>query len=479
MQWAEEEIRRFGDEVADLVARYYGALETTRLGPADPGALDRLFDGPLPETGTDPFSLLNEVRRDVLPNSFHLASPHYFGLFNPTPTVIGVFADAIASMLNQNMGAWCHGPAGIQIERTVVRWLCDLVGYGPEAFGTLTSGGTLANYTGVKVALNEMVPEVRDSGVGAAAGRPTFYVSAQAHYSLDRLADLIGLGTQGMAKIECDASARVIPSALERQVAADREAGRLPFCVVGIAGTTTSGAIDPLEQLADVCRRQRLWYHVDAAWGGAVRLTRRHAKLLQGIERADSITLDPHKWFSVPFTAGAILTKDRGALRRTFEVRSHYLSDRGFADHEDLNLFQYGLAGTRRLDALKVWLSLRQHGRAGYEEAVNRQIELAEYLAGRIAGSSDLEAISPPSLGVVCFRYLPEKLRGRGSDQDLDAVQSRIQHTVERRGRAWISTSMLAGRRVIRFCATSFLSRERHVDRLLEEIRLAGQEAAS
>src|SRR5262249_44707724 len=153
-----------------------------------------------------------------------------------------------------------------------------------------------------------------------AEGRPTFYVSTQAHYSVDRLADLLGLGVEGMRKVPCDEQARVVPADLERRIAADRSDGRLPFCVVGIAGTTTSGAIDPLDELADLCARQRLWFHVDAAWGGAVRLSARHAGLLNGIERADSVTLDPHKWFSVPFSAGAIAVKDGASLRRTFEV---------------------------------------------------------------------------------------------------------------------------------------------------------------
>lgn len=473
-EWIEDDVRRFGREVADLVAEYFAALETMPITPRHPDPVEDPLGGPLPEEGADPFELLAEVRQRVIPNSFHLGSPAYFGLFNPTPTVIGVFADAIASAINQNMAAWSHGPAGSQIERTVIRWMSDLVGFPLGAFGTLTSGGSLANYTGLKVALNERVPEVRRIGVAAAEGRPTFYVSTQAHYSIDRLADLLGLGTEGMRRIECDAEARIVPAALERQIQVDRSGGRLPFCVVGIAGTTTSGAIDSLGQLADICARHRLWYHVDAAWGGAARLSRRYTGLLDGIERADSVTLDPHKWFAVPFAAGAILVKDGPALRRTFEVKPLYVTDRVFTEHEDLNLFQFGVAGSRRLDALKVWLSLRQHGRLGYEEAIERQIALAEYLAGRVGAATDLEAMSRPSLGVLCFRYLPAG--PKGNDADLDAMQMKIQHEVQRRGNAWISTSVLGARRVLRFCATSYLSRERHVDRMLEEVRAAARE---
>ena len=493
MEWTEDEIQRFGREVADLIAAYYVALETVPISPRDPSKLDEIFGGPLPEEGTDPFALLEQVRTKLLPNSFHLASPRYFGLFNPTPTVIGVFADAIASTINQNMAAWSHGPAGSHIEKAVIRWLADLVGFGAQPsgtqpsvtqpsvtqpfgtqpFGTMTSGGSIANYSGLKVALNESIPGVRSEGVRAAAGRPVFYVSTQAHYSLDKTADMLGIGLEGRRLVECDADARIIPQALEAKIAADRAAGMIPFCVVGIAGTTTSGAIDPLDQLAAISARHRLWYHVDAAWGGAVRLSRRHRSLLDGIERADSVTLDPHKWFSVPYSAGAILTRDGAALRRTFEVKPHYVSDRIFAEHEDLNLFQFGVAGSRRLDALKVWLSLRNVGRRGYEEAVDRQLALAEYLAEKVASSPDLEAMSRPSLGVFCFRLVPPALRGK--HDELDALQMRIQSAVERKGRAWISTSVLGGRRVIRFCATSYLSRERHVDLMLDEVRAAAE----
>ncbi len=470
MLWNEEDIRRFGSEVADLIARYYASLETVPITPRDDPQRDASFAGPIPEEGTDPFRLLAEVRQRVLPASFHLPSPRYFGLFNPTPTVIGVFADAISSTINQNMAAWSHGPAGTQIETTVIRWLCDLVGYPPAAFGTLTSGGSVANLTGLKVALNETIPGIRRGGVRAAAGRPVFYVSSEAHYSLVKAADMLGIGLEGMRAVEAR-GARLDPDRLVAAVAADRAEGLVPFCVVGIAGTTTSGAIDPLAELADLCEREKLWFHVDAAWGGAARLSSRHRRILDGIERAGSITLDPHKWFSVPFSAGAIVTRDGKALRRGFEVRPHYVSDRAFVEHEDLNLFQYGIAGSRRFDALKVWLSLRQHGRRGYEEAVDRQIALAEQLARRVSGAPDMEAVTEPSLGVLCFRYLPPGLEG--GPEAIDALQLEVQDRIHRRGKVWISTSVLDRRRVIRFCATSYLTRERHLDDLLAEIRAA------
>ncbi len=476
MKWSEDEIRRLGGKVADIVAEYFAALEGAPIGPRDPAALATLFDGPLPEEGTDPFRLIDECRDTVIPNSFRIPSPRYFGLFNPTPTVIGVYADTIASMLNQNMAAYSHGPAGTRIEATVIRWLRDLIGFPEGAFGTLTSGGTLANITALKVALNETFPAVRDGGVRAAPGPPVFYVSTQAHYSIGRLANLLGLGLDGMRRIPCDDQARMKVDALVERIAADRKEGLAPFCVIGIAGTTTSGAIDPLGPIADVCAREKLWYHVDAAWGGAARLSRRLAPLLDGCERADSVTLDPHKWFSVPFTAGAVITRDGAALRRTFEVASVYLQDRHFTRHDALNLYQYGVAGSRRLDALKVWLSLRQHGRRGYEEAIERQTALAEHLARRVGQADDMEALAPPSLGCFCFRHVPSGWFGDA--EETDRLQVEIQDALDRRGRVWVSTAMLGDRRGFRFCATSYLSREHHVDEVIDEIRAAAAEVA-
>jgi len=476
MQWNPDDIRRFGARVADIVAEYYAALEAAPIGPRRPDDLPRLFDAPLPEEGTDPFTLLAEVNGTVIPNSLTIPSPRYFGLFNPTPTVIGVYADAIASLLNQNMAAWSHGPAGTEIEAAVMRWLCGLLGLPDGAFGTLTSGGTIANYTGLKVALNESVPGLKERGVAAAPGHPILYVSTQAHYSIDRLGNLLGIGTSGVRKIPCDDRARIRMDLLRERIAADRSEGRFPFCVIGIAGTTTSGAVDPLEELADLCAQEKLWYHVDAAWGGAARLSRKLSPLLSGIERADSVTLDPHKWFSVPFVAGAIVTRDGMALRRTFEVSSLYLSDRFMTAHDSMNLYQYGVAGSRRLDALKVWLSMRQYGRKGYEEAVERQVALAERLARQVSDAPDMEPLAPSSLGCFLFRHTPAGFAG--SPADLDSLHLAIQDALMRRSRIWISTSLLNGRRAFRFCATSYLSREQHVDEVLPEVRAAAREVS-
>ena len=369
------------------------------------------------------------------------------------------------------MAAWCHGPAGSQTAKTVIRGLAELVGFGARSFGTLTSGGSLANYTGIKLALNEHFPSVRKQGLQAVEGKPAFYVSDQAHYSLDKIADMIGIGQEAMRAVPSDASARVQPGKLAEMIETDRAGGWAPFCVIGIAGTTTSGAVDPLAELGALCARERIWYHVDAAWGAAALVSDRHREKFTGIELADSGAIDPHKWFSIPFTAGGILVKDGKALRRGFEVKPHYVSDRGFTDHEDLNLFQFGVAGSRRLDALKVWLSLRQYGRKGYAAAIERQIALAEFLGSKIEKSRHLQLVTRPSLGVCCFRVSPPGFTGGAGD--LDALQMKVQQAIEARGRVWISTSVLQGTRVIRFCVTSHLTRERHIDLLMEEIDLA------
>lgn len=358
MPWTETEIREFGCCVSEILATYFTPLPILRISPdVSPADLSRIFNTPVPEDGTPKERLLEEFERDVLPNSFHLGSPRYYGLFNPTPTVIGIYAETLSAMLNQNTARWNHGPAATAIEVQVIRWMCDAICYGPGSFGILTNRGSLANCTAVKVALNKKFPVILESGLQGLKASPVMYASDQCHYSMDRIADLIGIGRKNLRKIGTDSRFRIDVAQLRKQVREDLDKGFLPFCVVGIAGTTNCGAIDDLNELANICQEYGLWFHVDAAWGGTVRFSKKYRSLLDGIERADSVTIDPHKWMYVPFCAGAILVRDAEDLKRTFDIRPAYFSDKSFVEGQPTNFFQYGVAGSRRFDALKIWWS--------------------------------------------------------------------------------------------------------------------------
>jgi aromatic-L-amino-acid decarboxylase len=457
MKHDEGEIRRWAARVGEFVARYLSTLDERPLQPRrGREAIESLFAGSIPEAGAGVDATLAQVEHNVVPNSFHLAGSGYFGLFNPTPTVAAVLADAMAGALNQQLAAYNHSPAATTIERTVIRWLAEMCGMPATAGGSMTNGGSLANATAIKVALNEHVRGVAEDGVDG--HRPVFYVSDQAHYSFEKTADLLGLGRSAARAVPTDARFRVDLRSLEEAIERDARDGREPFAIVGNAGTTSSGAIDALLELAKLADRLGLWFHVDAAWGGAARLSRKHAALLDGIERADSITIDPHKWLYVPYSAGAVVVRDADALRRTFDVSHAYVSDRSF--DAPVNYYQHGIAGSRRFDALKVWATIVAYGRKGYEEAVDSRIALAEELARRLEGAGN-HLCAPPSLAVVCWR-----------DPRLDDEgHHRVQHAIEQEGRVWISTTVLGGRRAFRFCATSYLTTEKDLDALMDALQ--------
>jgi aromatic-L-amino-acid decarboxylase len=256
---------------------------------------------------------------------------------NPTPLPIGVWADALCSALNQNAGAWRNGPTSAIIEARVMRWLCcKVLGYGPESFGTLASGGSEANLIALKCARDSVDRRLIDQGVRSAAGDLVIYASEQCHYSIEKSADILGLGRAAVRKLSTDDAFHIRTDKLRAAMESDQQAGRIPCCVVGVAGATSTGVIDPLEELADIAREHGCWYHVDAAYGGALAFSDKHKERLKGIDQADSITFDPHKWLFVPFACGATLVRDGGrVLRDAFDITPEYLSeDQGGADVE-------------------------------------------------------------------------------------------------------------------------------------------------
>src|SRR4026207_41384 len=322
-----EQHQLIGNAVARIVNEHVAGLATRRVTPAaTPAELEKLFDEPLPEKGISLEEILARFREDIAPNAMGVPSPRYFGQFNPTPLPVGVWADALSSMLNQNAGAWRNGPPSAMIEARVIRWLCDLLDYGPKSFGTLASGGSEANLIALKCARDQVVETIKDRGVRAAAADLVIYASEQCHYSVDKSADILGLGREGLRKIPTDDRFHIRVDALREAIAKDREAGKVPCCIVGVAGTTSTGVIDPLEELAEIAREHRCWYHVDAAYGGPLAFSPKHKNMLRGINLADSITFDPHKWMFVPFSCGATLVRDGGrVLRDAVAMTTHAL----------------------------------------------------------------------------------------------------------------------------------------------------------
>ena len=468
-----EQHRFLGNAVAQIISEHVAGLAARRVTPtATPEELERLFDEPLPEEGIALEEILARFREDIAPNAMGVPSPRYFGQFNPTPLPVGVWADALSSMLNQNAGAWRNGPTSAMLEARAIRWLCDLLNYGPQSFGTLASGGSEANLIALKCARDSVQREIKDLGVRRASGDLVIYASEQCHYSIDKSADILGLGREGVRKIPTDERFHISLDALRAALAADRAAGLLPCCIVGVAGTTSTGVIDPLESLAEIARENGCWYHIDAAYGGPLAFSPRHKAMLRGIELADSITFDPHKWMFVPFSCGATLVRGGGrVLRDAFDMTPEYLSeDRGGADVE-FDFFRYGQMGTRRFNSLKLWMAMKFMGREGYAKTVERHIELTQYLAKQIEGLDGFRRVAEVETAVCCFRFLPD---GLDLSDESDRLQQRLQQIIERSGEAWLTTTVLHGRRALRVNINSFLTEKHHIDdlvRLLERSR--------
>lgn len=356
------------------------------------------------------------------------------------------------------------------LEARTIRWLCDLLGYDRQAFGTLASGGSEANLIALKCARDRVDENLIHQGVRAAPADLIIYASEQCHYSVEKSADLLGLGRANLRKIPTDERFHIRLDHLRAAIEEDKAAGRLPCCVVGVAGTTSTGVIDPLEDLAAIASENNCWFHVDAAYGGALAFSDQYAPLLHGIEKADSITFDPHKWMFVPFSCGAVLVRGGGrVLREAFDISPEYLSeDRGGADIE-FDFFRYGQMGTRRFNSLKLWMAMKFMGRTGYSETVERQIQLTNYLASKLDTLPGFKRIGQIETAVCCFKYLPEAFAGGETEQDR--VQQRLQQQVEQSGEAFITTTVLHGRRALRVNVNSFLTRQRHIDDLIDLLK--------
>lgn len=472
---------RLGQAVTAIITEYAASLDSRKVtSTATPQDLEKIFDEPFPEKGITTEEILERFTQDVITHAMQVPSPRYYGQFNPTPLPIGVWADALTSALNQNAGAWRNGPTSAMIEARVLRWLCELIGYGAESFGVLASGGTEANLIALKCARDRAHEAIVKGGLRSIPGDLTVYASEQCHFSIERSIDILGLGRNSLRKIATDERFHIRTDRLQEQIETDRSAGCTPCCVIGIAGATSTGVIDQLEELAAIAGKNNCWYHVDAAYGGTLAFSGKHRGKLKGIELADSITFDPHKWMFVPFACGAVLVRDGGrVLRDSFDITPEYLNeDRGGTDVE-FDFFRYGQMGTRRFSSLKLWMALKFMGRKGYAAVIERQIQLTEYLASRIDELTDFRRVGQVETAVCCFRFLPENLAKSLQAADgvnQDRLQQRLQQKIEHSGEAWITTTILNGRRALRVNINSFLTERRHIDDLVELLERTSRE---
>jgi aromatic-L-amino-acid/L-tryptophan decarboxylase len=452
--------RELGYRLVDVVDGFFGSLPER---PVQPPADRRSYSphsGPLPESGRDPAEVLDEVCRELIDDGFHIPSANYLGMMNPTPTYMGFLAESLVAALNPQLATVARSPLASRIEAETVRWVGELIGW-PEKFGgTFTTGGNEANFSALALALSHFFPQVVEEGIASIGKQPVFYVSAEGPHSLDRSAGLLGLGRKALRRVSVNQHLQLDTQELEIAIRNDFAAGRRPFCVIGTAGSTSSGAIDNLPELAEICRRYNLWFHVDGAYGGAVLFSRQHRNLVRGIEEADSVTIDPHKWLAMPFSAGVILTRHPEGLSQTFSVPCPYLQRTTSAALPDfLNI---GAQWSRRMNSLKLWLTLKTHGRQAYEDLINRQMELARGFAEWTLNSDLFELAAPQVLPVLNLRLRDPQI----GPEDLVSLHSAIIEDVNRDGQRWISGAMVNGQSVIRTMIISYLTGQQHLEEL-------------
>lgn len=460
------EFRAAGHRIIDLLADYLEQVEGTPLFPnISPGELAALFDEALPETPSTLASIMDELESKILPNSTQINHPGYFGLITPTPTPVGVLGDLIASALNQNVSVYSSSPAATTIERQVVRWLTDLVGFGAKAGGTLTSGGMMANFVAMKLARDWATGDrAQHDGV---TGRMAVYTSEERHISVDKSADSIGIGRDGVRIIPTDDQFVVRVDLLEAAIAKDKKDGIRPFCVVAMGGSTNTGVVDPIRKLREICDRESMWLHIDAAYGGGMLISQKYPGLLDGIATADSATLDPHKWFFAPLDAGAILVRDADRLTKSFGLQPPYLTQESAAARERFNYYVHGFEQSRRFRALKVWMGMKRYGTRQIGEWVDANVEQARYLHELCQADPDFEVARKPAMSAICVRYVGGNLLEAARNQLHVDVAARV----EQGGRFWFSTTFLKGKTWFRINPVNFRTRREHIFELYQLLR--------
>ena len=460
------EFRRVGHAIVDRLADYFATIESRPLfSNAEPAALAKLFDEPLPEDGVDAESVLREIEEKLLPHCTHVGHPGYFGLITPSPLPMGVLGDFIASALNQNVGAWTIGPGATALERQTVRWLTDLAGYGPAAGGNLTSGGMAANFLGLKLARDAVTGDrAQHAGVD---GRFAVYASEERHVSVDKAVDAVGLGREAVRALPTDYAFRLRLEALEEAIGRDQAEGIRPLCIVGMAGTTNTGSVDDLVALRRIADREGMWLHVDAAYGGGMLLSRRKPGILEGLAAADSITIDPHKWFFAPLDAGAILVKDAAHLLRSFGMKPAYLTDEADADEARYQYYVHGFEQSRRFRSLKIWMSFKRYGTLQIGRWIDQNVLQAERLYSLAAADPEFRPATPPAMSAVCLRYEPKGI----DEARLGPLHAQVARRIEAAGRFWISTTAMKGLTWFRINPVNFRTRLSHIDALFAELR--------
>jgi len=465
LAWSAEQANAFGGEVLGLWTELLERLPELPVNrDFTPATVAPAVALPVPEEPLPVPELLAHLRELAFEQSLHMGHPGFFAYICGAGTVPGAAAELLAAGLNPCLGGYRLGPGAAEIELHLTRWLAERFGLPPGSAGMIMTGGAMANFVSLKCA--------RDAGLGHAVreqgvrdhGAAALYASEEAHVVIRRAADMLGLGAGAVRAVAIDAQQRMRPDALEAAIRADLDAGVRPLAVCATAGTTTTGSIDPLPEIARIAEEYGLWFHVDAAYGGAVVLADELRGLLDGVERADSIAVDPHKWLYTSQSAGCVLMREFGALGRSFHSDASYIwLDEALRHGVDFAM--HGPQFSRGFAALKVWVSLLAHGRAAYGRRIAHDVELIRYLGALVEEHPDFELMCEPRLSICCFRYRPAGWEG--GEHRLDRLNERLMTAIMADGRVYCSNAVIGGRFGLRACIVNFRTEAEDVERLL------------
>ncbi len=460
--------RALGHRLVDTIAERLSAIPDGPVTPGETPAEVRAalgLGGGLPEEGEDPGALLERTARLLFDHSLFNGHPKFFGYITSSPAPIGMLGDLLAAAVNPNVGGFMLSPAATEIEAETVRWIAELIGYPTSTGGLLVSGGNMANFVGffaARVAQSDW--EIRAQGSGVRRLRA--YVSGETHTWIQKAADLSGIGTDAVRWIETGADQRMNLEALKRAIDADRAAGDMPFLVVGTAGSVSTGAVDDLPAIAALCKAEKLWFHVDGAYGGFAAAVPDAPPELRGLALADSVAVDPHKWLYAPLEAGCGLVRDPARLIAAFSYHPPY-----YHLDEALNFVDFGMQNSRGFRALKVWLQLRQVGAAGYRQMIGDDIKLARVLYEAVVREPELEPFTC-ALSIATFRFVPADLEARLAAGEtrvveyVDELSKALLVRLQKGGEAFVSNAVLGGRYVLRACIVNFRTQRADVEAL-------------
>lgn len=470
------EFRQLGHTLVDRIAtllEQLPSLPVTR-GATPSQVRARLGDAALPDEGRDAPRLLEAATSLLMDQSLFNGHPRFWGFITSPPAPLGVLADLLASAINPNVGGFVLSPVATEIERQTIRWIAEFIGYPASCGGIMVSGGNMANMVAFLAARRARAAwDVRTEGLRAGPGQLTVYTSRQTHTWIQKAADLFGLGLDAIRWIETDGAQRMRMDLLEEAITRDRAAGHVPFMVVGTAGTVSTGAIDPLREIADLCRRHELWFHVDGAYGAPAAALPESSEDLKALALADSVAVDPHKWLYAPLEAGCTLVRDLRHLAEAFSFHpEYYLFERGTGDDAPTYFHELGPQNSRGFRALKVWLALQQVGREGYVRMIRDDIALAAAMHDAVSRYAELEPLTL-GLSICTFRYVPPD---RASDAEyLNRLNTELVLRLQASGDVFLSNAVVDGRYALRACIVNFRTQRSDVEALPEIVLREGR----